>query len=94
MAPGAHLLITDVHPDFVSAGMPTQFVEDGVTYHLPNEPHTRDDYLQAVAGAGLALSAVRDVPGCEVPGGFETEFMRKNFGSVNFTLIVLARKGR
>ena len=93
MAPGAHLLITDVHPDFVSCGMPTQFVEDGVTYHLPNEPHTRDDYLQAVTDAGLTLSAVRDVPGCEVPGEFETEFMRKNFGSVNFALIILAHKG-
>ncbi len=93
MAPGAHLLITDVHPDFVSCGMPTQFVDDGVTYHLPNEPHTRDDYLQAVANAGLNLSDVWDVPGCEVPGGFETAFMRKNFGSVNFALIVLARKG-
>ena len=94
MAPGAHLLITDVHPDFVSSGMPTQFVEDGVTYHLPNEPHTRDDYLQAVAGAGLTLSAVWDVPGSKVPGGFETEFMRKNFSAVNFALIVLARKER
>ncbi len=94
MAPGAHLLITDVHPDFVSCGMLTQFVEDGVTYHLPNEPHTRDDYLQAVADAGLTLSAVRDVPGCEVPGEFETEFMRKNFGAVNFALILLARKGK
>lgn len=92
MAPGAHLLITDVHPDFVSAGMPTQFVDDGVTYHLPNESHTRDAYLQAVTGAGLTLSTVRDIPGCEVPGEFETEFMRKNFGSVNFALIVLARK--
>lgn len=94
MAPGAHLLVTDVHPDFVSAGMPTQFVDDGVTYHLPNETHTRDDYLQAVTVAGLTLSAVRDIPGCEVPGEFETEFMRKNFGSVNFALIVLARKER
>lgn len=94
LKPGAHLLITDVHPDFVSCGMPTQFVEDNVTYHLPNEPHSRDDYLQAVTGAGFTLAAVRDVPGSEVPGEFETEFMRKNFGSVNFALIVLARKGK
>lgn len=94
MAPGAHLLITDVHPDFIAAGMPTQFVEGGKTYHLPNEPHSRDEYLQAVTGAGLTLCVVRDVPGCEVPGEFETEFMRKNFGPVNFALIVLARKGQ
>ena len=92
MSSGAHLLITDVHPDFISAGMPTQFAEDGITYHLPTEQHSLDDYIQAVEGAGLTLCAVRDVPGSEVPGGFETEFMRKNFGSVNFALIVLARK--
>ena len=94
MAPGADLLITDVHPDFVSAGMPTQFVERGVTYHLPNEPHARDDYLRAVEDAGLSLSTVLDIPGSEVPGGFETEFMRSNFWDVNFALIVLAHKER
>ena len=92
MSSGAHLLITDVHPDFVSAGMPTQFAEDGVTYYLPNEPHSRDDYLQAVERTGLTLCDVRDVPGSEVPEELETEFMRKNFDSVNFALIVLARK--
>jgi ubiquinone/menaquinone biosynthesis C-methylase UbiE len=43
LVPGGHLLVTNVHPDFISAGMPTQFVDDGVTYHLPNEPRTRDD---------------------------------------------------
>ena len=93
MAPGAHLLITDVHPDFIAAGMPTQFVEDGATYHVPNEPHTRDDYLRAVAEAGLDLTTVLDIPGSQVPGGFETEFMRNTFGAVNFALIIVARKG-
>ena len=93
LAPGGHLLITDVHPDFISAGMPTQFVEHDVTYHLPNEPHTRDDYLQAVADTGLSISTVLDIPGREVPGGFVNEFMRENFNDVNFALIVLAQKG-
>ena len=92
MAPGGHLLITDVHPDFVAAGMPTQFVEGGVTYHLPNEPHTQEDYLQAVGDAGLNISTVLSIPGREVPGEFETEFMRENFNDVNFALIVLAQK--
>ncbi len=92
LAPGGHLLITDVHPDFISAGMPTQFVEHDVTYHLPNEPHTRDDYLQAVADTGLSISAVLDIPGREVPGGFINPFMRENFGDVKFALIVLARE--
>ena len=92
MVPGGHLLITDVHPDFVSAGMPTQFVDSGVIYHLPNEPHTQDDYLRAVRDAGLYISTVLSIPGREVPGEFETEFMRENFNDVNFALIVLAQK--
>ncbi len=93
LAPGGRLLITDVHPDFIAAGFPTQFVEDEVTYHLPNEPHTRDDYLQAIADTGLDISTVLDIPGREVPGGFINPFMRENFSDVNFGLIVLARKG-
>ena len=93
LAPDGHLLVTDVHPDFISAGMPTQFVEDEVTYHLPNEPHTREDYLQAIEDVGLDISKVLDIPGREVPGGFINPFMRENFGDVNFALIVLAQKG-
>ena len=92
MAPGGHLLITDVHPDFVAAGMPTQFVQGDTTYHLPNEPHTHDDYLQTIADAGLHMSAVLTIPVSEVPGGFETEFIRENFNDVNFALVVLAQK--
>ncbi len=91
LAPGGHLLITDVHPDFIAAGMPTQFVEDEVTYHLPNEPHTRDDYLQAITNAGLSISTVLEIPGRDVPGGFVSEFLVENFKNVNFALIVLAR---
>ncbi len=90
--PGGHLLITDVHPDFVAAGMPTQFVEDGVTYHLPNENHSRGDYLRAIELSGLEVTAVHDVPGREVPGGFQTEFMRRNFANVNFAFIVQAQQ--
>ena len=83
IAPGGHLLITDVHPDFVAAGMPTQFVEGGTTYHLPNEPHTQDDYPQAIEDVGLHLSTVLRIPCREVPGEFENEFMRENFSDVN-----------
>ena len=93
VAPGGHLLLTDVHPDFVGAGMPTQFVENGVTYHLPNEPHTREDYLRAVVDTGFDISDIFDVPGSEVPGGFESESMRERFSDVNFALIVLSQKG-
>ena len=93
LAPGGYLLVTDVHPDFVAAGMPTQFRENDVTYILPNEPHTREDYVQAIAGAGLYISTVLDVPGREVPGGFVSEFLLENFMDVNFALIMLAKRG-
>ena len=46
-----------------------------------------------MAGAGLDLATVLDIPGSQVPGGFETEFMRNTFGAVNFALIIVARKG-
>lgn len=92
LAPGGHLLVTDIHPDFVSAGMPTQFVDDGVIYHLPNEPHTRDDYVEAVQDAGLAVSSVVEVSTKDIPGGFETEFMRARFPDANFALMLLAHK--
>ena len=94
LAPGGKLLITDVHPDFIAAGMPTQFVEDSVTYHLPNEPHLLSDYVQAVEDTGLKVSTVLDISTSEIPGGFQTEFMRERFADVNFALIILARKGR
>ncbi len=92
LTPGGHLLVTDVHPDFVAAGMPTQFVQDGVTYHLPNDIRTGDDYMRAVADAGLNVSNVWEILGGEVPGHFETEFMRERFSSVNFSLILLVQK--
>ena len=93
LALGGHLLLTDVHPDFIAAGMPTQFVEDGVTYYLPNEPHRRNDYIKAVEDTGLNISTVLDVSTKEIPGGFQTEFMWERFADVNFALIILAGKG-
>ena len=72
--------------------MPTQFRENDATYVLHNEPHTRDDYVQAIAATGLCISTLLDVPGREVPGGFVSEFLRENFGDANFALIALAQK--
>ena len=92
LAPRGVLLITDVHPDFVAAGMPTQFDENGATYQLPNEPHSRDDYLHSVADAGFDISTILDIPGREVPGGFASPFLRQNFGDVNFALVVLCQR--
>ena len=72
--------------------MPTQFVEGGTIYHLPNEPHTQDDYLQAIGDVGLHLSTVLSISCGEVPGEFENEFMRENFSDVKFALVALAQR--
>jgi SAM-dependent methyltransferase len=62
LKPGGLLLITDFHPDSVAAGVRTQFGRDGVSYQLPNEPHTRDSYLDASTDAGFEPIEVRDLP--------------------------------
>ena len=92
LAPGGRLLLTDVHPDFINVGMPTQFVDEGVTYHLPNEHHSRADYLNAVELTELNVLTVLDISTKEIPGGFQTEFMRDQFPDTNFSLIILAQK--
>ena len=72
--------------------MPTQFVEGGTIYHLPNEPHTQDDYLQAIGDVGLHLSTLLSISCGEVPGEFDNEFMRENFSDVKFALVALAQR--
>ena len=42
--------------------------------------------------AGLDVSEVLDVSAGEIPGGFQTEFMREKFTHVNFSLLVVAQK--
>ncbi len=92
LQPGGHLLLTDFHPDAVGRGARTDFQRPGVTYLLPNLPHTRAGYLAALAAAGFTVRATIDALFREALDGFFTETMRGNNGDKPFCLIVLARK--
>ncbi len=66
---------------------------DGV-YLLPNAPHTRADYIEAIEGAGFKVLEVRDIPIRAVPRGifaFHDEVVRKH-GDTSLCLIVRAEK--
>ncbi len=89
---GGYLLITDFHPASVSYGWRTQFKRAGVKYLLPNMPHTRDNYLEAVSTSGLTILEVMDIPHRELPAGyFSEEFMRLHSEKM-LCLILLAQK--
>jgi ubiquinone/menaquinone biosynthesis C-methylase UbiE len=91
---GGHLLITDLHPNAVAAGLRTEFAQAEAWYLLPNIGHTRDDYLEAVEAAGFTLLDVidlyvRDIPDETVP--FYEAWVREQ-GDQLFGLIVFAQK--
>lgn len=86
------LLITDFHPDSVSFGWRTQFKRAGVKYLLPNMPHTRDDYLEALSTSGLTILEVMDIPHRELPGGYFSEEVMRMHGEKLLCLIIVAQK--
>ena len=92
LKPGGTLLITDFHPDSVGADVRTNFGREGVSYQLPNEPHTRETYLNATTDAGFELVIARDLLTREATRErFSAGYWQK-YRDINFCLIVLARK--
>jgi malonyl-CoA O-methyltransferase len=92
---GGYLLITDFHPDAVATlGWRTVAVRPEGLYLLPNMPHARADYLQAVERAGFTLLDVRDVPVRDVPAGYLAfhEAIVSEHGDSALCLIVFAQK--
>ena len=92
---GGSLLITDFHPDAVAnMGWRTVAARPEGRYLLPNMPHTRADYLQAVEKAGFTLLDVQDVPVRDVPPGvlaFREDIVREH-GDSSLCLTVFAQK--
>ena len=92
LKPGGLLLITDFHPDTGAEGVHTQLEREGVTYQLPNEPHTRETYLDTVGNAGFELIEALDLPTREAGKERFTEGYWQKLAETNFCLIILARK--
>jgi 2-polyprenyl-3-methyl-5-hydroxy-6-metoxy-1,4-benzoquinol methylase len=94
LRPGGHLLISAFHPDSIQGGWRTSLInaEPGVIFCLPNTAHDRADYTAALAGAGLCLLDVIDAPLGEVPPGYLSDRLVRQYRDRAFCLIMLARK--
>jgi hypothetical protein len=55
LCPGGRLVFSTYHPWMAAAGKEAHFVRDGQEYGLGAEPHTVDDFVAAVEGAGFTL---------------------------------------
>ncbi len=89
---GGHVLITDFHPDAPEYGWRTEFRRSGIKYLLPNMPHTRANYLEALQANGFIILKVMDIPLGEVPEGYLSEAMLRGNELKRFCLIILARR--
>lgn len=87
-----YLLISDFHPDSVALGWRTLVSRPEGTYYLPNVPHTRADYLEAVEKAGFTLCQVLDVPVRDVPQGYLPDTLTRKESATALCLIILAQK--
>lgn len=96
LQPAGTLLLTDFHPDSVRYGWRTAFRQPGVRYLLPNMPHTRETYLEALACCGLQLDTALDLPLGALPARpypppMSAEFIQAH-AHLHFCLILRARK--
>jgi malonyl-CoA O-methyltransferase len=92
--PGGYLLITDFHPDGIERGWRTTFSLADSKYTLPNTPHTRAGYLQALTNEGCIIHQVIDIPVRTIPPGYAPDDFVHNYQDAPFCLIVLAQKPR
>ncbi len=92
LQPGGYLLITDFHPEAVARGWSTTFSGREAAYTLPNMPHTRADYLDAVEKTGFTLLKVIDALVHEIPDDYPSKALLRDDLDKTFCLIILAQK--
>ena len=90
--PGGLLLLTDFHPATSAFGWRTDFISTEGIYRLPNPPHTREDYLEGLTGAGCSLLDVQDIAVGGQPYGEVSEARMEAKGWPPLCIIVLAQK--
>ncbi|MGC4093209.1 MAG: hypothetical protein QM756_36040 [Polyangiaceae bacterium] len=93
--PGGHIVITDLHPAAVAAGLETIFSVGGAEYAIATVTHSVDGYLNALQAAGASLRAVEE---CKLgdavssPAGLPPGVARGNWQSLPFCLVITARR--
>ena len=92
LRPGGYLLISDFHPDAVERGWYTTFLGREAAYTLPNMPHTRVDYIDAVEKTGFTILQTIDALVREIPDDYPSKATLRDHLEKTFCLIVLAQK--
>ena len=92
LQPGGYLLISAFHPDAIARGWSTSFLGRRGLYVLPNAPHTRADYMDAIEQSGFTLIKVIDALVGEIPDDNPSKAMLHDQLEKTFCLIALAQK--
>lgn len=85
-------LISDFHPEAIAARWRTSLQEPDRLYRLPNQPHTREDYLEGLQTVGYRIRQVFDLRVADVPVGYFTPEMIAEHGQKGLCLVILAER--
>ena len=92
LRPGGAAIISDFHPYCVGQGWRAVQFGPGTAYVLSYPGHTRDNYLAALASAGLVVARTVDATMGEAPPGTMLDEERAGGKDIPFCFVVLAHK--
>lgn len=92
LRPGGHMLITDLHPACTALGWTAGVLLPGIRYVMPGERHSRAAYLAAIEASGCTVLRVIDALVRDIPEGYTRASFIRDYGTLPFCLLVLARK--
>jgi len=92
LALGGHLVYSDFHPSWTEHGWRRTFRSaDGRAHEVAFEPHTIDQHLSALCGAGLRVETIRE-PRLNADGDPSIRAFRKRWGNPPIVVIFHAIK--
>ena len=93
--PGGYVLLTDLHPEAVRAGLVTLFSDEHGDHAIETVLHSRQAYLDGLAANGAELVAVSEAVLGEAferePSGLPEEVRTVDWRRLPFCLVVFAR---
>lgn len=91
-AGGGACLISAFHPEAIAFGWRTAIQEADSVYRLPNQAHTRQDYVDGLEAAGYQIRQVLDLRVGDVPAGHFAPEMVAKHGQLGLCLVILAER--
>jgi ubiquinone/menaquinone biosynthesis C-methylase UbiE len=92
---GGTLVITDLHPEAVAAGLGTLFSSSGVQYSIDTVQHTLHEYVTAIQLAGAMVVETHERPlgdAVSEPTGLPPLLAANNWKDLPFCLAIVARR--